>query len=480
MPVLPSIINTLQGFADVEGREASTQESILRSMQMKKNMEMQDEMRKGFKEDAAPPPPGTGNAADPSGDFSTPAAQADPMAAQFKSIQSRQAQYDQLAKRYRQGGYFELADKYDALAKGEDTNLRQMSEKIFDKNNEKVREAWQTMQGVHDQPSLDGALRYLIANTPSVADKILKQVPFTNDGVPIYNDKTKALIDNAANQFKTMHEQASEARSAKSETDRESDRQRTHEDRVAARNAADKRAANTLGLGERRLLDQQKRTAAMEGHRDEREVRLTERDAQADLNKSEFVKNFDKYQQGYMAAKNVNDILKNPDHYPDIRSVSVPAVTTMMQSYPQMVQNYRSLMGSKVSAQQNEQLQGMLQRVSAYLSNVGRGKVVDAGVVREVNAEMGRMYQDMNAAVAKRTLELRARVAKKGGDPNAVVSPATLSDAIRSQRADMLSDPKDGQKYARFGPNKEDIVPIYDAPIKKRGASVPDDDEEEE
>jgi hypothetical protein len=106
--------------------------------------------------------------------------------------------------------------------------------------------------------------------------------------------------------------------------------------------------------------------------------------------------------------------------------------------------------------------------------------------VRDIAAEIARVHQDTNAKVMQRTLELRARVADKGGDPNTVISPAQMSEVIRTKRGEIATDPKDGQQYMAFHigkekPDKEDVVPIYDKPKRRRPGNVylfPDEGEE--
>lgn len=459
-------------FAQAADFEAQAQQRKAETDLLRMQVATQNRLREAF---AYPQPaPGAVKTATDS-DLGDVMDLADPLSQSYRSILDSMRNNQRMAQAFKSAGAFSEAEKYDQLVTQGQTNLREIGTKIYDKQRDQFKEGAQILQSVRDQDALESGISYLARNFPRpVVSKLLSNIAFDNDGRPIYDDRTQRAITNLNNEFTSADQKATIAQASANAKAAQARADQAHEDRRYAVQRADARsAANRDAVMGRTDIKRQLKEATD-----------SEKAAQNDLNKNEVVRNYDRYAQAFYAAKNV---IRQMDSG-GLRDTASPDIQNMVRGYDQMINNFRSFMGGKWQAQQDEQMQGVLQKIRAYWTTIGQGKKPDKSLVRDIAAEIGRVYQDTNAAVAKRTLELRSRVYDKGGDPNTVISPAQMSEAVRTGRAHIMTDPKTGGQYMSFTigkdkPDKEDIVPIRENAKERRagaGASIFLEEGEEE
>jgi hypothetical protein len=321
----------------------------------------------------------------------------------------------------------------------------------------RTKQASQALGGVRSFDDLQSALQYINDNigpgeAKKIAQQIDKAIPDITKATP---EELRAAIAPINNRFATMGDQLRKEASDQASKDRAASLEET---KKRDRDATADRKSNIAINREKLNLMNRKFDAA--GVPNQKQIFKEENDAQNALNKDKSLDNFYKMKKGYESAKGVADVLEKNG----FRSVTPVEANTLMTEYTQMANNYRSLVGGKWTETQRKRFDSIFDKTEGFIKSIGKGYQYSPEALKDVTAEMNRMYQDTNKEVVKKTLLARDRVWRRGGDPTVINSPGSIEQTLRQPGVDQVVDPETGTKIIRFGEDPEDWYVVRDKP----------------
>ncbi|MGH7782234.1 MAG: hypothetical protein ACREO5_00090 [Candidatus Binatia bacterium] len=358
---------------------------------------------------------------------------------------------------------------YDEYAKAKKELFNQQKEyrlaqaELYKDQQSKMKEAAQTFGGVDTLDDVQNALRWVNDNvSPAAAKKAGQQISQALQ-MPLAqatpSDFRKAVAP-IANQYVTMGEQLREKESQRASQDRSNSlKERIRSDFARERDAGVNISLRRENLQRLKDKDVQKAKGLATDH----QIQQMEDKEQASLNKDKAVDSFWKVQKGYQSARDVTQVVAQRG----FTSITEPEARRLNTEYTQMVNNYRSLVGSKWTDQQQKDFDSVFDKAQGFLKTIGEGKKFSPHELEVVAASINDMYQNANKEVVKRTLRAQDKVYRRGGDPTIITGPASLDQALKQPGVDRVVDPDTGDEYIRFGPNKEDVFPLHNRPKRK-------------
>jgi hypothetical protein len=468
MPVLGTILDYLGKTAEIDrlnqGTALTQIETQLAGQKLKANeqqLQMDEQYRqailKGEATDQDPKQSNPKTSSVRSDESSNPS---DPNQKIMRELQGQMTKYQSSA---------DLALKYGKDPKpfleqlrNVNTQLREVSKDVAKKQQTDGEQTANMLRDVVDPVSLRAAIdRIGTAFGEQQAKAIEAKLPHDQNGALVWNEAAKKTVAPLVSQYTSMAEKAKEVHNKIEEQisrDREKETEREHRALDARENSRTAIAQQNANTKERAVKATQDRISGTASNK-------VTKDNFVAIDKAEKDYHMEDYRKGYQVASRVQDKLLDPKV--GAEGISAPEARVVVDQAKLMMDNYRSRTGGKYNEDQFKQMNGLIERASAYLTSWGHGNpILEKDVMLQMTDQMNGMFLDRSEDLARKKLSINSGTNRQGGNAKIVEDMAQtrrdIQPLVDKGRAKIVT--LNGRDYVAFGKNKDDIYPLAEQP----------------